>query len=313
MEAKGPWGCQPLRPLHVGPKSKNKPRKTEDESSDSSSPHAHDHAAYRCTRCDRVFDTKTGLGVHTKRAHPSKHDQAKNRTVKKARWNSEEVALVARKEAQLISEGKARFYNLALFKAFPHRTQEAIKKIRQQEAYRDAIQVYLKDIQKTSKGKPTTDKKDKSQEPFVPDDQVAGPSDVTIAKNARWTPSEITRLVNEEARLVYEGETRIINQALFAFYKARTLESIKNIHTRAEYKRQVVARLGKLRQSSPAKVHNEPPSSPSSSSHAESSAALPNLALAKRRTPRLAPHPHHPLKMRLMPRLLITPMKLSDT
>ncbi|CAG9773272.1 unnamed protein product [Ceutorhynchus assimilis] len=125
--------------------------------------------------------------------------------------------------------------------AFSQRTQEAIKKVRQQAAYRDAVQNYLKDIQ-TPKVKPTTNK-GKPQKPSAPDDQVAGPSGVTITKNARWTPDQISRLVSEEARLVYEGETRFMNQALFAFYSARTLGSIKNMRTRPEYKRQVVERL----------------------------------------------------------------------
>lgn len=92
--------------------------------------------------CSGSFDTKTGRGLHHRCAHPDWYDQQQN-TVK-ARWNDEEIRLLARKEVELTREGE-RFMNQALVSAFPERTLEAIKDKRKQAAYKRFVREFLEE------------------------------------------------------------------------------------------------------------------------------------------------------------------------
>ena len=96
-----------------------------------------------CVVCGRSFSTKSGLGVHIRRAHPDVSDQMNTRSDKKARWNDEEISLLACTEAELIHNGGVRFMNHALRERFVHRTVEAIKKMRQRDEYKVKVRTYL--------------------------------------------------------------------------------------------------------------------------------------------------------------------------
>lgn len=99
--------------------------------------------SHPCVSCGRSFSTKSGLGVHIRRAHPDLSDERNVRLDKKARWSDEEVSLLASTEADLIHSGGIRFMNHALHERFVLRSVEAIKKVRQREVYKAKVQAFL--------------------------------------------------------------------------------------------------------------------------------------------------------------------------
>ncbi|KAG7196381.1 hypothetical protein KM043_018805, partial [Ampulex compressa] len=100
----------------------------------------------RCEFCGRGFQTKRGLGVHVTRGHPEAANAVIEVERDKARWSVEEVRLVARAEARASLAG-VRFMNQHLLNLFPHRTLEAIKGRRRQEAYREMVQAFCLEAQ----------------------------------------------------------------------------------------------------------------------------------------------------------------------
>lgn len=96
--------------------------------------------------CGRSFSTKTGKGLHQRRAHPDWMDAQQNVVPVKARWNKEETLLLARKEVELMRQD-VRFINQALFELFPERSVESIKGKRKQPAYRALIQELMNSVQ----------------------------------------------------------------------------------------------------------------------------------------------------------------------
>ncbi|CAL7932861.1 unnamed protein product, partial [Xylocopa violacea] len=125
--------------------SSNNDYPSEPNESDSSS------AQYVCEYpgCGRSFTTKTGRGVHHKRGHPDWNDTRLSRPPKKARWNVEEISLLARCEAQLTIAGE-KFINQALVKSFPSRTLESIKGQRKSKAYKKLVADAISDLQSVS-------------------------------------------------------------------------------------------------------------------------------------------------------------------
>ena len=91
-----------------------------------------------CSICSRAFSTKTGLGVHTRRAHPVQHDEQHERVEIKSRWSEEEMMIMAQREASLSKEG-IRFMNQELAKIFTNRSVESIKNNWQKAAYKEAV------------------------------------------------------------------------------------------------------------------------------------------------------------------------------
>lgn len=102
---------------------------------------------YSCGQCPREFRTKCGLAVHVARAHPLVANSAVNVERVKARWSVEETRLMARAEAAATSAGEALFMNQYLQNKFPHRSLEAIKGKRRQEAYREVVRDFCQEIQ----------------------------------------------------------------------------------------------------------------------------------------------------------------------
>ena len=91
-----------------------------------------------CDECGRVFASRIGLGVHRRRAHPISANDAVNVERVKARWSREEDVLLAKEERKAISQG-VTFINQYLHEVFPGRSLEAIKKRRQNPAYKGIL------------------------------------------------------------------------------------------------------------------------------------------------------------------------------
>lgn len=150
----------PLTQNTAGPNTRNKPRINSNNpgpsgprgpasragpaSATSADPSAE---VYPCEfpDCGRQFDSKTGRGVHHRRAHPDWYDSRQTTVGSRTRWSEKETLLLAKKEAELVQQGK-RFINQALYQSFPERTLESIKSKRKQPAYRDAVKHYLDQV-----------------------------------------------------------------------------------------------------------------------------------------------------------------------
>lgn len=81
-----------------------------------------------------------------RRAHPDELDQERIRTDLKLRWKEEEIHILAKKEAELMQKN-VRFMNIELAKHINNRTQEAIKKARQKQTYKDLVRRYLNAVE----------------------------------------------------------------------------------------------------------------------------------------------------------------------
>jgi len=86
-----------------------------------------------------------GLAVHNVRAHPEEANSAINVERVKARWPEEKIRLMARAEATATSAG-VLFMNQYLQEWFPHRTLEAVKGKRRQEAYQRLVLQFCQEI-----------------------------------------------------------------------------------------------------------------------------------------------------------------------
>lgn len=93
---------------------------------------------FECSVCHRQFTTKTGLGVHNRRAHPVAHNEAINIERTKRQWTDEEVRLLAASEAKAIG---VKNINQHLAKIYPHRSLEAIKGKRRNDDYKTLVAV----------------------------------------------------------------------------------------------------------------------------------------------------------------------------
>lgn len=100
-----------------------------------------------CTVCGRSFNTKRGLGVHMRSAHPVERDQqlAALPARTKMRWTDEELRLMARDEATFVAAGE-RFVNLALLRSRPERSLEGVKGVRRRADYRTLVQQASADL-----------------------------------------------------------------------------------------------------------------------------------------------------------------------
>ncbi|GBN02053.1 hypothetical protein AVEN_83832-1 [Araneus ventricosus] len=82
---------------------------------------------FGCPHCSASFSTKTGLGVHKKRKHALEANDEVRTDLVKARWTSEELSLMAFKEAELLASEWTAEINSSLMLLFPNRSREAIK------------------------------------------------------------------------------------------------------------------------------------------------------------------------------------------
>ncbi|GBN11179.1 hypothetical protein AVEN_147567-1, partial [Araneus ventricosus] len=98
---------------------------------------------FRCDACAREFTTKTGLGVHKRRAHTVEANDNIDTVRQKSRWSEEEALILAKAEAELIQKGGVRFMNQELAGMFAERSIEAIKKKRQSQPYKLMVKNFL--------------------------------------------------------------------------------------------------------------------------------------------------------------------------
>lgn len=97
---------------------------------------------FTCQECNRAFSTKTGLGVHRRRAHPVETNNEIVTERVKARWSEEEVALMAAEEARMLRAGVLNV-NEPLSRFMYPRSLEAVKGRRRQAAYKTLVQQLL--------------------------------------------------------------------------------------------------------------------------------------------------------------------------
>ena len=146
-----PWGYQPPGSKYIGTTNNNQPRINNTGSTDSvnqlRNPNPTPTLPHVCQVCQRSFSTKSGLGVHIRKAHPDFHDNIHKRVDVKARWCEEEILLLAQKEAELKVHNNPRFMNQELCKVFPKRTLEAIKKARQKPEYKETVRRYIDQLE----------------------------------------------------------------------------------------------------------------------------------------------------------------------
>ena len=94
-----------------------------------------------CPSCHRSFKSFAGMRLHFRKAHPEAFHEGvatSREEIKKARWDPEEIHLMAVREVELINQG-CRFLNQALADKVPGRSLEAIKGQRRQVAYRNKV------------------------------------------------------------------------------------------------------------------------------------------------------------------------------
>lgn len=94
---------------------------------------------FTCLHCDRSFSTKTGMGVHRRRAHQAEVNNEIVTERVKARWSEEETTLMAAEEVRLSKNGETHV-NEPLSDFMPGRSLEAIKGKRRQAAYKALVQ-----------------------------------------------------------------------------------------------------------------------------------------------------------------------------
>ena len=104
-----------------------------------------------CPECGRTFKGKRGVNVHRRSAHPESYHSEKTEVIgaaisaqSKRRWDTEEEAIMANKDARMRERGMLSMNIVAeLAAAMPHRTKEAIKYRRQKPEYRILVESYM--------------------------------------------------------------------------------------------------------------------------------------------------------------------------
>lgn len=120
---------------------------TEDDctSSDSSSSgdefeSADENPSNMCPICSKLLPTVIGVKIHIAAKHKEIANAAKGEGTRR-KWFSEELRVLAKEEAQAITEN-VRFMNIHLHKKFPERSLEAIKGQRRQARYKTMVEEY---------------------------------------------------------------------------------------------------------------------------------------------------------------------------
>lgn len=106
---------------------------------------------HECQFCERIFTTKTGLGVHKNRAHPVETNTENAPPQVKRRWHDEEMDVLARAEAKWQASGGCGTVNAALLLdpdvVALRRSLEAIKGVRRKETYKALVRQCLADLE----------------------------------------------------------------------------------------------------------------------------------------------------------------------
>lgn len=110
--------------------------------------HNLEELAFTCRICERVFTTNNGRGQHM-RSHIEDYNNDINVNRVKKQWSNEEVEIMAQEEAQAIIDG-VKFMNQHLATLMTHRTVDAIKGRRKQDAYKQVVDRYLDELNRSN-------------------------------------------------------------------------------------------------------------------------------------------------------------------
>ncbi|KAL9977721.1 hypothetical protein ACROYT_G015159 [Oculina patagonica] len=95
--------------------------------------------ALQCPECPRAFVSMRGLSQHRRHRHPIEYHRGNIPTARqKARWDQEELILLARSELRLLDAG-VKNINQRLVGITPGGTLGAIKGVRRGRAYREVL------------------------------------------------------------------------------------------------------------------------------------------------------------------------------
>ena len=98
-----------------------------------------------CVVCQRVYNSKSSLGLHQRQGHPEWYNANNIPQTKRHGWSHEESVLVAREEIRLGEVARAKGntsrirVNADLCRAFPHRSLDAVKGRRKTSAYKTLL------------------------------------------------------------------------------------------------------------------------------------------------------------------------------
>ena len=90
---------------------------------------------FKCERCDFSSDYENGVLVHVARMHKAEYNETLPEK-KVFRWNENELRKLAEEELKIREDTGMLYINIPLQKIFPHRTIQAIGKIRQGKEYK---------------------------------------------------------------------------------------------------------------------------------------------------------------------------------
>ncbi|KAL7294948.1 hypothetical protein TKK_0011659 [Trichogramma kaykai] len=156
----GSLGLPPPPTLPVGPNRRRNASEASDPSTDGAVP-TNQPTTFHCefSTCDRTFATNQGRGQHHRLAHRAWNDAriiaTANTNRSKPRWDKEEVALMARREAEMIV-GDVRYINKALAEEFTSRSLEAIKGQRKDAGYKAEVAKIVALLKAPALAPPTT-------------------------------------------------------------------------------------------------------------------------------------------------------------
>ena len=91
-----------------------------------------------CPECDRAFGSARGLSQHWRRAHPTEYHGENVPVRQKARWDHEELLILARAEIALRGSG-VRDINQRLVQITPGQTLDCIKGVHKSMRYRELL------------------------------------------------------------------------------------------------------------------------------------------------------------------------------
>ncbi|KAK2577612.1 hypothetical protein KPH14_012895 [Odynerus spinipes] len=100
---------------------------------------------FPCPNCERAFTTKSGLGLHRRRAHEAIFNDEISVDRVKRQWSAEELRMMAREEALATQRG-VRFINQHLLTVVPDRTLDSIKGARRGPEYKRLVAAITEDL-----------------------------------------------------------------------------------------------------------------------------------------------------------------------
>ncbi|GBN16315.1 Retrovirus-related Pol polyprotein from type-2 retrotransposable element R2DM [Araneus ventricosus] len=146
---------------------------------------------FGCPHCSASFSTKTGLGVHKKRKHAAETNDEVRTDRMKVRWTSEELSLMAFKEAELLDSGWTAEINSSLMLLFPNKSREAIKGQRKSKKYKDLLEGHRRNSAPQSSGLTPS-----SAQGSLPSSSVVSSTSVVVSSSVRRSTRNLVKNSN---------------------------------------------------------------------------------------------------------------------